>query len=122
MEVISLWPTTVIRNHKIFSNHNAITQLAKWQDELIQDIEALSEGNTEFNDLINDAQSRLDNINNTVATISKQLSTLDIVKFVISEEGVKSYIVNKLLELINSKLYYYLKKLDSKKNRNKIGK
>ena len=34
------------------------------EDELIQDIEALSEGNTEFNDLINDAQSRLDNINN----------------------------------------------------------
>jgi DNA repair exonuclease SbcCD ATPase subunit len=92
---------------------NRIVQLTKWQDELIQDIEALSEGNTEFNDLIEEAQSRINNINNSVTTISKQLSILDIVKFVISEEGVKSYIVNKLLELLNSKLYYYLKKLDS---------
>jgi len=31
----------------------------------------------------------------------------------VSEEGVKSYIVNKLLELLNSKLFYYLKRLDS---------
>ena len=40
-------------------------------------------------------------------------SQLDVVKFVISEEGVKSYIVNKLLDLLNSRLFYYLKKLDS---------
>ena len=30
-----------------------------------------------------------------MSDISKQLSKLDIVKFVVSEEGVKSYIVNK---------------------------
>jgi DNA repair exonuclease SbcCD ATPase subunit len=101
---------------KIQSNkntNNRIIQLAKWQDELVQDIETLNESKTEFDDLISETQNRLDTINNTVTTISKQLSTLDIVKFVISEEGVKSYIVNKLLELLNSKLYYYLKKLDS---------
>ena len=101
---------------KIQSNkniNNRITQLTKWQSELVQDIETLNESKTEFDDLISETQDRLDVINSAVATISKQLSTLDIVKFVISEEGVKSYIVNKLLELLNSKLYYYLKKLDS---------
>jgi DNA repair exonuclease SbcCD ATPase subunit len=100
-----------IQSNKNISNR--ITQLTKWQSELVQDIETLNESKTEFDDLISETQSRLDSINDTVGTISKQLSTLDIVKFVISEEGVKSYIVNKLLELLNSKLYYYLKKLDS---------
>jgi DNA repair exonuclease SbcCD ATPase subunit len=100
-----------IQSNKNISNR--ITQLTKWQCELVQDIETLNESKTEFDDLISETQSRLDSINDTVGTISKQLSTLDIVKFVISEEGVKSYIVNKLLELLNSKLYYYLKKLDS---------
>ena len=101
---------------KIQSNkniNNRITQLTKWQSELIQDIETLNESKTEFDDLIIETEDRLKQINESVASISKQLSTLDIVKFVISEEGVKSYIVNKLLELLNSKLYFYLKKLDS---------
>ena len=43
----------------------------------------------------------------------KALAKLDIVKYVVSEEGVKSYIVNKLLELLNSNLLHYLKRLDS---------
>ena len=101
---------------KIQNNKNInkrIAQLNDWQKELIQDIETVNDTKTEFDDLILEAQSRLDFANDAVSNISKQLSTLDIVKFVISEEGVKSYIVNKLLELLNSKLYYYLKKLDS---------
>jgi DNA repair exonuclease SbcCD ATPase subunit len=101
---------------KIQSNkniNNRITQLNKWQDELIQDIEAISNNNTEFDDLIAETNNRVEELNSIVSDISKQLGILDIVKFVISEEGVKSYIVNKLLELLNNKLYYYLKKLDS---------
>jgi DNA repair exonuclease SbcCD ATPase subunit len=46
-------------------------------------------------------------------TLNKQLSKLDIVKYIVSEEGVKSYIVNKLLETLNGRLLYFLKKLDS---------
>jgi DNA repair exonuclease SbcCD ATPase subunit len=101
---------------KIQSNkniNNRITQLNKWQDELIQDIEAISNNNTEFDDLIAETNNRVEELNSIVSDISKQLGILDIVKFVISEEVVKSYIVNKLLELLNNKLYYYLKKLDS---------
>ena len=38
---------------------------------------------------------------------------LDIVKYVVSEEGVKSYIVKKILQVFNSKLAYYLKEMDA---------
>lgn len=100
-----------IQNNKNISNR--ISQLTKWQSELIQDINSLNENNTEFDELILEAQNRHSDINTTVSALSKNLSNLEIVKFIISEEGVKSYIVNKLLELLNSKLCYYLKKLDS---------
>lgn len=91
----------------------SIDKLTKWQEELEVDIESLNNDSNEFDDLINITESRQTEINNIVSDISKQLSKLDIVKFVVSEEGVKSYIVNKLLELLNNKLYFYLKKLDS---------
>jgi len=45
--------------------------------------------------------------------IKKTISRLDIIKFVVSEEGVKSYIVKKILQLFNAKLSHYLKKMDS---------
>lgn len=90
-----------------------IDKLVKWQSELEIDIESLNNDVSEFDDLIILTETRFNELNNTVASISKQLSKLDIVKFIVSEEGVKSYIVNRLLELLNNKLYFYLKKLDS---------
>ena len=38
---------------------------------------------------------------------------LDVVKYIVSEEGVKSYIVKQILQVFNQKLAYYLKKMDS---------
>ena len=38
---------------------------------------------------------------------------LETVKFIVSEEGVKSYIVKKILNLFNNKLAYYLNKMDA---------
>ena len=90
-----------------------IDKLVKWQSELEIDIESLNNDVSEFDDLITSTENRFNELNSTVASISNQLSKLDIVKFIVSEEGVKSYIVNRLLELLNNKLYFYLKKLDS---------
>lgn len=100
-----------IQNNK--NIRNRIEQLRAWQSELIHDIQSLNESRTEFDDLIQETKTRQETTSELVAGISKRLSALDVVKFIISEEGVKSYIVNKLLELLNSRLYYYLKKLDS---------
>lgn len=90
-----------------------IDKLKKWQEELKSDIDALANDSNEFDELITSTEIRLKELDDTVLSINKQLSKLDIVKFIVSEEGVKSYIVNKLLELLNNKLYFYLKKLDS---------
>lgn len=89
-----------------------LTQLESWQIELKIDLENVSNQNTEFDLLISETEQRLEQLRNSVSEISKKLSKLDIVKYIVSEEGVKSYIVKKLLELLNGKIQYYLKKLD----------
>lgn len=90
-----------------------ILRLKQWQDELTKDLQALSNTYTEFDDIIESTNKKHNDLSEYISSISKKISILDTVKFVISEEGVKSYIVNKLLELLNSRLFYYLKLLDS---------
>ena len=46
-------------------------------------------------------------------TIYKGLSTLEVVKYILSEEGVKSFIVKKILDVLNNRLLYYLQKMDA---------
>ena len=58
-------------------------------------------------------KERLEVSNQEIDSIKKVLNLLETVKFVVSEEGVKSYIVKKILQNFNSKLAYYLKLLDS---------
>ena len=90
-----------------------IKQLDKWQIELESDLEAIESTDTDFDSLIVDTKKRVDKLAKKVKEYRDELAKLDIVKYVVSEEGVKSYIVNKLLELLNSKLLHYLRRLDS---------
>ena len=90
-----------------------IEQLDKWQEELEGDLEAIESTETDFDSLIVETKKRVDKLQGRVKEYRDELAKLDIVKYVVSEEGVKSYIVNKLLELLNSKLLHYLKRLDS---------
>ena len=94
------------------TNHR-INQLNEWQDELKIDLETINKTETDFDIIINETQLRLTDLETKVKEYRDAISKLDIVKYVVSEEGVKSYIVNRLLELLNSKLLHYLKRLDS---------
>jgi DNA repair exonuclease SbcCD ATPase subunit len=92
---------------------NRIEQLNTWQTELEIDLNELKNAHDEHGTAITDTEKRLKEISDEIEKIKIHLNTLDAVKFVISEEGVKSYIVKKILQLFNSKLAYYLKKMDS---------
>lgn len=98
---------------EIKNKQQRIEQLNTWIRELEQDICSSENKNTDFDIIINETHARLERITNQVEDEKNKLSKLDIVKYIVSEEGVKSYIVNRLLELLNSKLLFYLKKLDS---------
>jgi len=90
-----------------------IEQLAKWQEELKVDLEIVKSLQTDFDILIDETTSRIDTASNKIKEYRDKISKLDIVKYVVSEEGVKSYIVQKLLDLLNNKMMHYLRKLDS---------
>jgi len=90
-----------------------IEQLNVWQAELEIDLNDLKNAHNEHDTNISDAEKRLTEVSDAIENIKIHLNTLEAVKFVISEEGVKSYIVKKILQLFNSKLAYYLKKMDS---------
>jgi DNA repair exonuclease SbcCD ATPase subunit len=90
-----------------------LDQLNRWQIELEQDLKEIEQDSNSFDTIIKDQQDRLNGVKEVIETIKDRLNTLDVVRFVVSEEGVKSYIVKKILQLFNSKLAYYLKKMDA---------
>ena len=88
-------------------------QLLEWQNELKQDIKELKTKDTSFDSMITDYTGKVDEIKSKLDKVKNKLNMLDVVKYVVSEEGVKSYIVKKILQVFNQKLAYYLKKMDS---------
>jgi DNA repair exonuclease SbcCD ATPase subunit len=81
--------------------------------DLNDNLSLIEDNSTTFDNLINETNSRIDLVKVEIDNIKKVINLLDVVKFVVSEEGVKSFIVKKILQNFNSKLSYYLKKLDS---------
>jgi len=90
-----------------------LNQLEEWNKEIIQDISSVQTQTDVFDTMMNDLTTQLDTIQKEINEQKSKINLLDVVKFVVSEEGVKSYIVKKILQLLNNKLAYYLKKMDS---------
>ena len=90
-----------------------IDQLNEWNSEIEVDIKNLNKENKQFDGVIEKQKGRLDEIQSKINNIQHSMGILDVVKFVVSEEGVKSYIVKKILQVFNSKLAYYLSKMDA---------
>lgn len=89
-----------------------ITLLTDNNDESLKEQQSIA---YETNFILEQSVSELENecnINKAeINNLDHQLSVLECVKFVVSEEGVKSYIVKKILQILNSRLGYYLEAL-----------
>lgn len=90
-----------------------IEQLNNYNIQVDNDLQQLTDASTTLSDTIAEATTKATDIDSKVNNYKNILSLLDTVKYVVSEEGVKSYIVKKILHLFNNKLAYYLKKLNS---------
>lgn len=91
---------------KLAGQKGLIEQIQKTIDQILSE-------NDGMEDAITETLSRKQSVQQNIEKLKAQIGLLDVVKFVVSEEGVKSYIVKKILQNFNSKLAYYLKKLDS---------
>lgn len=123
-ELLSIVGSEIVKNNDVITSNrlksqelrnmaSRITQLKELNEEVDGDIKQLYKTDGGVDTLIKDTEKRLEGIQNIIEDIKTQISKLDVIKFIVSEEGVKSYIVKKILQLFNSKLAYYLKKMDS---------
>ena len=114
---------TYISNIKNTNNNNKLARgyienLNKDLQKNNNDLKEISDKETsvEIQDLENKINKKLKEVNElevNTNTVYKDLSILEIVKYILSEEGVKSFIVKKILDVLNNRLIYYLQKMDA---------
>lgn len=92
----------------------SIHHLEKNLKEVEEDVLAVAgEQNNELKGKISALKTSVENSKIEVDKLNNELNILETVKFVISEEGIKSFIVKKILTVLNSRIAYYLKKLEA---------
>ena len=102
-----------IEKHNNKNLTEQLSQLKSQREDIKEDIKSVESTKDSYNIIIKQTEKRLESFQSDIDKIKKELSKLEIIKFIVSEEGVKSYIVKKILQLFNAKLSYYLKKMDS---------
>lgn len=101
---------TLVQNNS--SLENKISYLKDTLKDLLNEKENIvKESNKLLEETVQNLLNELTTHQNTLSQLDKELSVLECVKFVVSEEGVKSYIVRKILKVLNSRLAYYLDQL-----------
>ena len=93
--------------------NQSIEYISKCINEIADEIISTKNETNNFDVSVKEFQLKVDTIQDELKSIKKVLNLLDVVKFVVSEEGVKSFIVKKILQHFNSRLTHFLKKLDS---------
>ena len=106
---------TEIGNKKYSKNHiqSSIVYIKKCITEIKEEIENTKNETNTFSTVVSELETKITNIKVEIDTLKKIINLMDVVKFVVSEEGVKSFIVKKILSHFNGKLTHFLKKLDS---------
>jgi DNA repair exonuclease SbcCD ATPase subunit len=91
---------------------NKISFLTDTNTELVDSIsEVNNENNAALEQTVRTLEAEVTDNKAQIQKYDHELSILECVKFVVSEEGVKSYIVKKILKMLNSRLAYYLNAL-----------
>ena len=80
--------------------------------EQLQEIEDVKKQTNEaLENVVKELEEKLIQGKKDLEKLDHECSVLECVKFVVSEEGVKSYIVKKILAVLNGRMAYYLEKL-----------
>ena len=82
-------------------------------DLLLEQQDIAYETNAELEQTVQELETEYNDNKTQIEKLDNDLSVLECVKFVVSEEGVKSYIVKKILKVLNSRLAYYLQVLEA---------
>jgi DNA repair exonuclease SbcCD ATPase subunit len=95
-----------INNQQISNCESNIKDCEKW-------IEETKKSDSSIDTNIERTKKDIEKTEQDLTEVKKEMAILDSVKFIVSEEGVKTYIVKKMLTLLNNKLNFYLQALDT---------
>jgi len=90
-----------------------LSNIATSLQDCLSQIDEVKKDDPSIEKNIENSKKEIEKTENELTSVKKQMAILDTVKFIVSEEGVKTYIVKKMLTLLNKKLNYYLKELDT---------
>jgi DNA repair exonuclease SbcCD ATPase subunit len=107
---------TTANNNKLAKSY--IKNLSSDLDSNNNNLKTLEEKETsvEIQDLESKIKNKLievEELEKNTNDIHNDLEVLNVVKYILSEEGVKSFIVKKILDVLNNRLAYYLQKMDA---------
>jgi len=102
-----------LKEQKIVNDRNKITSLNKKMLDQQKEIDSLKSLNIKENDDTELYEKKLQEIKDGIDVLVSKMYILENVKFALSEEGIKSFVVNKMLKLFNGKISHYLKEMNS---------
>ena len=92
---------------------NNISQIKKWIKLLKDTEQEVINNKGNFAKDLTHSENRHKELLTKTTEYKDKLEIIDAAKFVVSEEGVKSILVKKILKILNTKLSYYLKKMQA---------
>ena len=102
-----------LRKKEIENINSRVKQLNDWQNQLVIDIDTINKDSSNFQDSIDAILNRQKEIKVNIESLQVRMDIIENAKFITSEEGVKSFIVKKILQVLNLRLSQYLRRLES---------
>lgn len=109
---INAWKTSLLLAKREVEQHDNIIKLLQEQlakKSVVREITGVEN----FKNLIKTAEASITDVKTKVNFLEKELAKMNICEHVLGEYGVRAYIVNKLLDLFNNRIMYYLGSIKS---------
>jgi DNA repair exonuclease SbcCD ATPase subunit len=100
-------------NSKKEQNKKLIEQINSSIDDIEKQIEKEINRTENFDKLIEENEKKKQDLEKKITESDKNIYILNNSKFILSDEGLKSVFISKIINLLNSKINHYLNKLDA---------
>ena len=109
---INAWKTSILMAKREVEQCDNIIKLLQEQLEK-KAVKREITGVENFRNLIKSAEDSINEVKAKVNFLERELGKMNICEHVLGEYGVRAYIVNKLLDLFNNRIMYYLSAIKS---------
>jgi DNA repair exonuclease SbcCD ATPase subunit len=90
-----------------------IKNLIVKNEEYQKFIEDLLNEKSDYEENIEKTKKNIEDLEQKLKETKKQMQVMDSAKFILSEEGIKTFIIKKIIDILNTRLNHYLKLLNA---------